>query len=445
MSLRSLTRRRLHLPPPAALALLYAGLIALGTLLLRLPAAATAPVGWGDAVFTATSAVTVTGLTVVETGAGFTFLGEAIVLALIQLGGLGLVTFAVLVASMLGLPVGVPQRAYLREELHQTSIADVMRLARLVLRIVVAAEAIGAVLLAPVFVPTFGWPAGLWQALFHAVSAFNNAGFTLVDGGLTRYVAHPWVNLVVPALFITGGIGFGVLAELAGGRGWRRLSLHTKLTLIGTAGLVVGAFVGVAALEWRNPATLGALDGVGAKCLAAWFQAVTPRTAGFATLDVAALHESTALLTIGLMLVGGGATSTAGGLKVTTLLVLLLATAAFLRRRENVTAFHRRLGVEQVMRVLAVTTLGLAVVMLAVFVVSISHDGDVFDLAFEIASAFGTVGLSRGATAELDAFGRTVVIAVMFAGRIGPLTLGFLLATRTASRLRYPRGHVLVG
>jgi trk system potassium uptake protein TrkH len=437
-------RRRLDLAPPTVLALLYAGLIALGTVLLRMPAAATAPVSWGDALFTATSAVTVTGLTVVETG-GLTLVGQAVVLALIQLGGLGLMTFTVLVASMLGLPVGVPQRAYLREELQQTSLAEVVRLARIILRIVLLVEGAGVALLALVFVPDLGWAAGLWHALFLAVSAFNNAGFTLFAEGLRPWVDDPLVNLVVPALFIIGGIGFSVLADLARRRRWRGLTLHTKLTLVGTAGLVVAAVAGVAALEWSNPRTLGALDGAGAKWLAAWFHAVTPRTAGFATLDVAQLHDSTALVTIVLMLVGGGTTSTAGGLKVTTLLVLLLATVAFLRGRRAVTAFHRSLGTEEVMKVLALTTLAFGVVTLAIFLVSISHDGDLFDLAFEIVSAFGTVGLSRGATAELDALGRGVVIAVMFVGRIGPLTLGFVLATRTASRIRYPRGQVMVG
>ena len=437
-------RRRLDLPPPAVLALLYAGLIAVGTALLRLPAAATTPLSWGDALFTATSAVTVTGLTVVETG-GFTLWGQAVVLALIQLGGLGIMTFAVLVARMLGLPIGVPQRLYLREELHQTSIADVVALTRIVLRIVLIVEAAGTALLAPVFVPELGWAHGLWYALFHAVSAFNNAGFALFDDSLQGRVADPWVNLVVPALVVTGGIGFGVLADVARRRRWRGLALHTKLMLVGTAALLVGSTLGVAALEWRNPGTLGGLDGAGAKLQAAWFQAVTTRTAGFSTVEVAHLQDSTALMMMALMVVGGGSASTAGGIKVTTLLVVVLATAAFLRRRPAVQVFGRSLGSEAVTEVLAVTTTSALVVGLAVFLLTLAHAGALVDLAFEVTSAFGTVGLSRGTTGELEAAGRAVVVAVMFVGRLGPLTLGFLLATRDTSRIRYPRARVLLG
>ena len=438
-------RRAVKLPPPLLLAVLYFGLVVAGTGLLMLPACRTGPLSLADAFFTATSAVTVTGLVVVDTGSQFTFAGQAVIALLIQLGGLGLMTFAVLVLAALGLPISLPQRMVLREDLNRTSIHDLIVFVGIIVRTVVICEALGTAALAVVFVPEFGWWPGLWHAAFHAISAFNNAGFALFPDSLTRYATNPVVNLSIPALFIIGGLGFAVLSDIARLRRWRRYSLHSKLMLTGTAVLIAASVPIVAALEWTNPATLGAHEGWGARLWVAWFQAVTPRTAGFNTMDFAGAHDATALFTIMLMLIGGGSTSTAGGIKVTTVLVLLLATRAFFRRHRDLTAFGRSLGLEQVLKVMALTTLALVLVMTSIFAVSISHDGDFLDLAFEVASAFGTVGLSRGTTAELDIIGRTVIVALMFLGRVGPLTLGFFLATRVAPRIRYPRGEVFLG
>ena len=287
-AIRRFPRGGLHLPPPAVLALLYASLIVVGTALLKLPAATVAPLDWGDAAFTATSAVTVTGLIVVDTGSHFTLLGQAIILVLIHLGGLGLMTFAVLVLSGLGLAIGMPHRVFLREDLNQTSIADLLVLVNTILRVVLVCELMGVVLLAFVFVPDLGWGAGLWSALFHTVSAFNNAGFALFPDSLSRWVASPLLNLVVPALFIFGGLGFAVIAELYQTRGWRGLSLHSKLMLSGTLALIAWSVVTFAALEWNNPATLGALDAAGDRLIASWFQGVTTRTAGFNTVEIGA-------------------------------------------------------------------------------------------------------------------------------------------------------------
>lgn len=440
-----LRRRRLDLPPPAVLAGLYALLVVLGAALLKLPFATTLPISWSDALFTATSALTVTGLVVLDTGTDFTLFGQSVVLLLIQLGGLGIMTFTVLVLAMLGLRVGLPHRVFLREDLNQTSLHDLLRLVWLIAKVVFIFELAGTVLLAFVFVPDFGWARGLWQALFHTVSAFNNAGFGLAADSLSAWADDPIVNLVVPALLIVGGIGFSVLADLRSKRRWRAYSLHTKLMLVGTAALLVWSTAAFAALEWTNPGTLGPLDSAADKLMASWFQAVTTRTAGFNTLDIAELHDSTALMVISLMLIGGGSTSTAGGIKVTTFIVLLLATVAFFKRRGSLHAFGRSLGYEEVLKVMALTTLSLLIVMLATFAISISHDGDFLDLAFEVASAFGTVGLSRGATAELDGGGRAVICLVMFVGRVGPLTLGFFLATRPPPRVRYPSSRVFLG
>lgn len=439
------TLRKIKLPPPAVLALLYAVLIVTGGLLLMLPVATHATINWSDALFTATSAVTVTGLVVVDTGSDFTLFGQAVILMLIQLGGLGLMTFAVLVLSMLGVPIGLPHTLFLREDLHQTSVTDLMRLVGVILRVVLLCELIGTLLLALVFVPAFGWWSGLWQALFHAVSAFNNAGFALFPDSLSQWASHPLINLVIPALFIIGGIGFSVLADLYRTRGWRKLSLHTKLMLVGTAVLILWSVAAFAALEWNNPLTLGQFGSTADKLMVSWFQATTTRTAGFNTVDIGAIHDSTALMFISLMLIGGGSTSTAGGIKVTTLIVLLLATIAFFRRQSSLHAFGRSLGNEEVMKVLALTMLSLLLVMFSAFVILLSHDGNFLDLLFEVTSAFGTVGLSRGATGDLDDPGRAVIMLLMFIGRVGPLTLGFFLASQMPPRIRYPASRVFLG
>jgi trk system potassium uptake protein TrkH len=437
--------QRIAIAPPALLALLYMTLIVVGACLLRLPVSARVPVAWSEALFTATSAVTVTGLVVLDTGGDFTFFGQLVILALIQLGGLGIMTFAVLLLSMLGLPVGLRQRIFLREDLHQTSIADLIHLVWLILRVVALCELIGVAVLAFVFIPEFGLGPGLWSAVFHAVSAFNNAGFSLYTDSLTRWVTNPLINLTVPALIITGGIGFSVLSDLYRARHWREFSLHSKLMLTGTATIIIFSVAIFAALEWSNPDTLGQLGGPSERLVAAWFQAVTTRTAGFNTLAIGEIHDSTALMFIALMLIGGGSTSTAGGIKVTTFIVLILATVAFFRRSTALNAFGRSLGHEEVMKVLALTMVSLLTVLLGTFIVSISHEGEFLDLAFEVASAFGTVGLSRGATGELDLVGRATVMAIMFIGRVGPLTLGFFLATRAFPRIRYPSGRIYLG
>jgi trk system potassium uptake protein TrkH len=439
------TRRRINIAPPAVLALLYACLIVFGAALLMLPAAAKVPISWGEAVFTATSAVTVTGLVVLDTGGDFTLFGQMVVISLIQLGGLGLMTFAVLILGMLGLPVGLPHHIFLREDLNQTSITNLLQLVAIILRVVVICELVGALLLAFVFVPESGWWPGVWHALFHSVSAFNNAGFSLFSDSLSRWATNPVINLVVPALFIVGGIGFSVLSDLAKTRQWQHLSLHSKLMLCGSALLIVWSVLAFAVLEWHNPGTLGQFDSGWDKVMVSWFQGVTTRTAGFNTVDLSALHDSTALMFISLMVIGGGSTSTAGGIKVTTFIVLILATIAFFKRRSSLYAFGRSLGYDEVHKVLALSMLSLLLIMLCTFVISISHDGNFLNLAFEVASAFGTVGLSRGTTPELDALGRGVIILLMFIGRVGPLTLGYFLATHAVPRIRYPEGSVLLG
>jgi trk system potassium uptake protein TrkH len=434
---------KLQLQPPALLVVFYFTFIVIGACLLWLPISHNGEIGLREALFTSTSAVTVTGLVLADTGAAFTGFGQAVIASLIQLGGLGLMTFAALVLSALGIPVGMPQRMILREDLNQTSLSNLTVLARIVFTVAIACEVVGAVFLAFVFVPEYGWN-GVWQAVFHSISAFNNAGFALHPDSLSQWVGNGVVNITITLLFILGGLGFIVVGDIYQKRKWRRLTLHSKLMIAGTLILIVWGSVMFAALEWTNPATLGSLD-TSEKIWASWFQGVTPRTAGFNTINTGGMHDSTTLLTMTLMLVGGGSTSTAGGIKVTTLCVLLLATIAFFRRRKTLHAFGRSLGMEEVMKVMALTTVSMLLVLTGIFVVSITHDGEFIDLAFEVTSAFGTVGLSRGATGELDNFGLGFIMLMMFAGRVGPLALGFFLATRSVPRVQYPAGQVYLG
>lgn len=440
-----ISRRKIRIPPPAVLALFYLAFILFGAGLLMLPFSSRVPLSFSDALFTATSAVTVTGLVIVDTGTVFSPFGQAVILLLIQLGGLGLMTFAVLVLSMLGMPVGVSHTPYLREDLNQTSVPDLLRLVTVIFRVVLLAEIAGVLLLALVFVPEFGWLEGFWHALFHSVSAFNNAGFALFPDSLSRWATNPVMNVTVPVLFIIGGIGFSVLSDIYRVRRWQAFSLHTKLMLTGTAALILASVAAFAALEWSNPQTLGAFAGVADKLTVSWFQAVTTRTAGFNTADISAIYDSTALMFMVLMVIGAGSTSTAGGIKVTTFIVLLLAVVAFFKRRSNLRAFGRSLGLDEVLKVLALAMLGLMTVITGLFVITLTNEGRFLDLAFEVASAFGTVGLSRGATGELDGLGRAVIIVLMFVGRVGPLTLGFFLATRVPARIRYPAGRIYLG
>jgi len=442
---RSLSAGGLRIAPPATLGLIYVAFILLGGVLLWLPVSNTGDLTLWDAFFTSTSAVTVTGLVVVDTGTAFTSFGQGVIAVLIQLGGLGLMAFAVMLLTLLGIPIGLPYRVVLREEINQKALHNLTDIARVILLVSLLCEAVGAAILSFVFVPEFGWAKGIGHAVFHSVSAFNNAGFALYPDSLMGWAGDPVINIVIPALFILGGLGFIVLADIYKVRSWRKLTMHSKLMIVGTLGLIGFSWPMFAALEWTNPSTLGGLPDMASRLWASWFQAVTTRTAGFNTLDTGAMHDSTTLMTMALMLVGGGSTSTAGGIKVTTLIVLVIATLAFFRRQTEMRVFGRSLGPDEVLKVLALTTVSMLLVLTGIFITSISHDGNFLDLAFEVTSAFGTVGLSRGTTGELDTVGRITIMLIMFLGRVGPLTIGFFLATRSVPRVRYPKGQIYLG
>ena len=434
-----------HTPPPAVLALLYLAFILGGGLLLMMPFANRGGLDLLEALFTSVSAVTVTGLSVIDTEHQLTFWGQLVLAVLIQFGGLGLMTAAVLVFSAMGMQIGLAQHSYLREDLNQTSYVNLLRLVRTVFRVVLLAEIAGAMLLCLTFMPRYGLGPGLWHAAFHSVSAFNNAGFSTFSTGLVPFATDPIINIVVPALLIVGGLGYIVVGEIWRRPFWTGWSLHTRLMMVGTAVLIVAGVGLIAILEWNNPGTLGQFDSVGARLTVAWFQGVSPRTAGFNTTDIGALHDSTSLLMMALMIIGAGPTSTAGGLKVTTVVVVFLAAIAFLRRRNEIWIFGRSLGMEEVLKVMALIAISSVLIFTAIFAMTVAQEGHFLDISFEVASAFGTVGLTRNFTLETGDPARVILMLVMFLGRVGPLTLGFFLATRVTPRISYPRGQVHLG
>ncbi|MEQ9434834.1 TrkH family potassium uptake protein [Hyphomonas sp.] len=436
----------LNLPAPALLVLVYLSWIAVGAALLMLPISSTHGISLSEALFTSTSAVTVTGLVVVDTGSAYTLFGQGVVMLLIQLGGMGLMTFAVMVLSSLGLKIGMTHRRYLRQEMGLASFSGLIDLVWVIFRIVLVCELLGMMLMAIVFVPEFGWREGLWQAAFHSISAFNNAGFSLFPDSLMGYVDNPLIIFTISVQFIIGGLGFAVLSDVLLFRKWGRFSLHTRLMLVGTLVLICTSCVVYGLLEWSNPETLGGLHSMQAKLQAIWFESVTPRTAGFNSMNTAGMHDSTTLYTMVLMVIGAGSTSTAGGIKVTTAVVLLMATIAFFKNSGRMRAFGYSVGLEQGLKVMALLTVSLFVILIGLFIlVGTHHHIDFLDAAFEVTSAFGTVGLSRGASGELNDVGRLVICTIMFLGRLGPLTLGFFLASKAPPRVKYPEGEVFLG
>ncbi|MAA66617.1 MAG: Ktr system potassium transporter B [Alteromonadaceae bacterium] len=434
-----------RISPPRLLIEGFLVLIILGTCLLKLPWATIAPISWIDAAFTATSAVTVTGLVVVDTGSEFTLFGQLVILTLIQLGGIGLMTFAVLTAVALGFKLGLGHQLAAKEAFNQISFSTTTQTGASIALFAIVVESIGLMVLACFFVPELGWSSGLYHALFYSISAFNNAGFALSADSLSAYVSHAGVSLTITALLITGGLGYLVVQELIQKRSLRGLSVYAKLILSTTLVLNIVATLAFLSFEYGNADTLGTLHSFGDKLLASWFQATTPRTAGFNTLDVGAFTSGTCVLFLLLMFVGGAPNSTASGIKISTFVVMMAATRSFLRGNLNVTLFRRSLSREVVIKALALTTIAMATIFVAILALSVIQKGAFLDIAFEVVSAFGTVGLSRGITDDLGAGGQIIIMAVMLIGRVGPLTLGYILTVRRKTHVRYAQAEFPVG
>jgi trk system potassium uptake protein TrkH len=435
----------IKLNPSQLLVVVFLFFIILGTILLKLTISTTNFVSWTDALFTATSAMTVTGLAVVDTGTAFSTFGQCVILILIQVGGLGIMSFAVLIFIMLGKKIGLKERLIIQHALNQTSLGGVIKLVQNLFIYSITIEIIAMLILAIKWVPEYGWEKGMFYSLFHSISAFNNAGFSIWPDNLMRYVGDPLVNLVISFLFIIGGIGFTVLSDIWHKRSFKKLSLHSKLMIVGTLVINLFAMMIVFALEYHNPKTLGTLASLGDKLWASYFQAVTPRTAGFNTLDIGSLHEGTISFMLLLMFVGAGSASTGGGIKLTTFLVIVLSVLTFLRQKTQIKIGNRAIKDQIVIRSLAISTISILFIFLAVFILNITEPDPFLKILFEVISAFGTVGLSMGLTASLSDIGKIIIVFIMFLGKLGPLTFAFSLATPKHDKIRYPNEDVLTG
>lgn len=438
------------LHPARAVALAFLFAIAVGTALLMLPGShsqgQSAP--WLIAFFTSVSAICVTGLVVVDTGTYWSGFGQAVIMVLFQIGGFGMMTAATLLGLMVNRSPRLRTRLIAQAETHSLGLGDISSVAQVVFVVTFASELIiGALLTLRLHLRyDLPWGEAAWSGFFHAVSAFNNAGFSIHADSLMRYAADALILLPVMLAILIGGIGFPVLHDMRLKiRDPRHWSLHTKLTLAGTAVLLLGGFAAILLFEWSNPKTLGVMS-TADKLLSAAFASVSARTAGFNSLDIGALtHESWALHYF-LMFVGAGSAGTAGGVKVGTIAILTLLVIAEIRGHPDSEAFGRRVGSSAQRQAITVLVLGSVMVVLGtLFILRISHF-PTDQVIFEVISAFGTVGLSTGITADLPGAAQLMLTMLMYLGRVGTITLATsLVLGERRMPYRYPEEHPIVG
>lgn len=432
----------------------FAAIIIVGSILLNLPISSRSghSIGYINALFTSTSAVCVTGLAVVDTYTHWTVFGQVVILLLIQVGGLGFMTLATLFSLALGRRISFKERLLIAESLNQVSPQGMVKLIKEIFTGTLIFEGLGAIILSIRFAGQFGIKNGIFKGIFHAVSAFCNAGFDLMGehgqfSSLTSYVEDPIVNITVMSLIIIGGLGFAVWEDVYKTRNFSELRLHTKLVLVMTAILLVFGFAFFLVLEYSNTKTLQPLNFKG-KILASMFQSVTPRTAGFNTVSLPDLTNASKLITMALMFIGGSPGSTAGGIKTTTAGVLLFSVISVLRGSKNINIFRKRLEMEVILKSLAIFVLSLLLVISTTVVLSIFGEATLLEYLFESISAFGTVGLTLGITPTLGSVDKAALIVTMFMGRVGVLTMGMAITVRmqkTEVKLKYPEAKVLVG
>ena len=437
------TKQGLQLSSPAILSLGFLALIVMGTVLLSLPIATIQPISLLAAAFTATSAVTVTGLNVVDT-ANYTTFGQLVIAALIQFGGLGFMTFAILVLTSLQGKMGLSGSITAQEALgtHSNQIGST---AKAVIKIAFITESLGFLGLTLLLAPLKGLKDAMYEAFFLCISAFNNAGFALNGNNMTAYVHQPMISFIISLLIITGGIGFLVILDIIKHKRWQKFTLHTKVMILGTLALNIIGCMMYWLLERHNAKTIGGLSEAG-QWFASWFMAVTSRTAGFNNVDYSQVTDASTLLTFILMFIGAGSMSTGGGIKIGTFVVILASTRAYLRQHPQVTIFHRAISDHLVKKSFAVMSTSILMIALAAFILTICEpEGHLVDILFEVISASATVGLSRNFTPTLSEPGQCVIMFMMYMGRLGPLTLAYFIATPKPTRIRYPETHTLIG
>lgn len=440
--------------PVQIIAIGFALTILIGALLLRLPIATKAGIKtpFIDCIFTSTSAVCVTGLVTVDTGTYWSYFGKSVILILIQIGGLGFMSFATLLSLILGKKITLRERLVIRESFNSNSLQGMVKLVRYILIFTFSIEFIGAALLSIQFVPEFGLLKGIYYSIFHAVSAFCNAGFDLMGNysSITSYSGNALVILTISALIVIGGLGFYVWNEALAYRRTRKSSLHTKLVILITSVLIIFGFVMFFLFESSGGGILKGMS-IKEKILSSLFASISPRTAGFNSVDLTKMTNASILFTIFLMFIGGSPGSTAGGVKTSTVGVLALTVISVIRGRDDAELFKRRINKETVYKAFAVVVVGLLIVFITTTILSIteSASGMPFEYyLFEATSAFGTVGLSLGLTQKLTAIGKIIVALTMYAGRVGPLTVIIALAMKKQGKnnsIKYPEDKILVG
>lgn len=433
-----------------------------GTILLMLPVSSASGNGTDfiTALFTATTSLCVTGLVVVPTYAYWSIFGKVIILILIQLGGLGIISFTIGFLIIIGKKISLKERKMIQESYNLDSAQGVLKILRKIFGITLKIEGIGAILYSIQFIPEYGIVKGICYSVFHSVSAFCNAGIDIIgNDSLVKYHGNVLVNFTTVMLIICGGIGFivwldigGIISEirnkkLSPNKFIERMKLHTKLVLITTAILVGGGFLFILLFEYNNPDTLGNMT-FGNKCLAALFEAVTLRTAGFITVPQAGFRDGTFMIMCGLMIVGGSPFGTAGGIKTTTLALIFLLTWSTIKGKEDIEVCRRRINKQNVRSAVAIGTIVLSILAVAIMALSFTEDAPLKGITFEAVSALGTVGLSMDFTASLTAIGKLIIIVLMFFGRVGPITIAMAMAGRARKDRKitnYPEKRVMIG
>lgn len=434
-------------------------------LMLPISSEAGTPTPLVDALFTATSAVCVTGLSVVNTAGHWSDFGKVVILCCIQVGGLGFMSLVSMIFVALGRRITLKNRLVMQEALNFNTTAGVVRFTKLIVQGTLIVEGIGALLLSIVFVPEYGLARGIWYGVFHAISAFCNAGFDLIgENSLTPYVGNGLVNFVIMGLIILGGLGFSVWVDTYRAFQYKRkapkyfswrqavgkMTLHTKLVWLITVTLLIGGFVIILCLEYNNPATLGGLS-LKEKIYASMFQSVSPRTAGFNTISLSGLTDTSKLATLLLMFIGGSPAGTAGGIKTVTVGVLVLCAYSTIKGNENVVIFKKRIPFQIITRALTIVMISASVLVMVVGILSMTEHFTFMEILFECVSAFATVGTTLGITSQLSMMGKITIIIVMFIGRLGPITMAVALMVRqrdkekNKSNIQYPKEKVMVG
>ncbi len=441
--------------PERTMALGFLLMIIAGGVLLALPASSRSgtSIGLGNGLFTATSAVCVTGLITVDTGTTFSIFGQVVLLALIQTGGLGFMIFATLIMAALGRRITLQDRMLIRESISASTFSGLVQLTGWYGLAALGLEGIGALLLATRFVPALGWGKGLWYSLWHAVSAFCNAGFDLFGqfSSLMGWRQDPVVLCTVAALIILGGVGFAVMMDVLNSRfRFAAFTLHSRIVLVMTGGLLLLGTVFYALTEWENQHTLGAMDGGGYKLLNAFFQSVTMRTAGFNSISLDGMHDASKMGSVLLMFVGASSASTGGGVKVTTTAVLLLTALSVIRGDEDISVSQRRLPPALIRRALTILIFYTLILVAGTIAISlIERDRfELIDLLFEVVSALATVGVTSVGTPNLSPPSHVLLTVMMYTGRVGPLTMALALARRQGKsrrKIRYPEETITIG